>query len=167
VYPDSLKERLRDVLPLFGAQRLTSLRYACSVSFAMPQDALEPLLLCLALLLWIAGFDIIYASQDEAFDREAGLHSLVVRHGRAGALRISMVLHAGMLAALVALEAVFRPGWPFQVALSATAAALVYLHFLRRGDSLDGLNQDFFLANVAISVVVSAGLIASVFLHSS
>ena len=43
IYPESLKRRLRDTLPLFGAQRLTSLGYACSVAIAMPQDAIEPI----------------------------------------------------------------------------------------------------------------------------
>jgi acyl-CoA reductase LuxC len=43
IYPESLKHRLRDLLPLFGAQRLTSLGYACSVAIAMPQDAIEPI----------------------------------------------------------------------------------------------------------------------------
>jgi Acyl-CoA reductase (LuxC) len=43
IYPESLKRRLRDTLPLFGAQRLTSLGYACSVAVAMPQDAIEPI----------------------------------------------------------------------------------------------------------------------------
>lgn len=43
IYPESLKRRLRDTLPLFGAQRLTSLGYACSVALAMPQDAIEPI----------------------------------------------------------------------------------------------------------------------------
>ncbi len=125
----------------------------------------EPLLLCLVLLLWIAGFDIIYASQDEAFDRGAGLHSVVVRFGREGALRISMLLHAAMLAVLLLFEFLFRQGWPFQIALAATAGGIAYLHFFRRGDSLDGLNQDFFLANAIISLVIFAGLTASVFIH--
>jgi hypothetical protein len=43
IYPESLKRRLRDILPLFGAQRLTSLGYACNVSVASPQDAIEPI----------------------------------------------------------------------------------------------------------------------------
>ena len=43
IYPESLKRWLRNTLPLFGAQRLTSLGYACSVAVAMPQDALEPI----------------------------------------------------------------------------------------------------------------------------
>src|SRR6185369_15518021 len=42
IYPESLKQRLRDILPLFGAQRLTSLGYACHVTLAAPQDAIEP-----------------------------------------------------------------------------------------------------------------------------
>jgi len=43
IFPESLKRQLRDILPLFGAQRLTSLGYACSVAIAMPQDAIEPI----------------------------------------------------------------------------------------------------------------------------
>jgi hypothetical protein len=43
IYPEELKRQLRDTLPLFGAQRLTSLGYACSVAIAMPQDAIEPI----------------------------------------------------------------------------------------------------------------------------
>lgn len=128
--------------------------------------ATEALLLCLILLFWIAGFDIIYATQDEEFDRGTGLHSAAVRFGRAGALRLSMALHAAMLAVLVLTEALFRLGWPFQAALAAVAALLAYLHFLRRGDSLEGLNQDFFLANIAVSMTIFAGLTASVFLKS-
>jgi 4-hydroxybenzoate polyprenyltransferase len=127
---------------------------------------LEAMLLSLSLLLWIAGFDIIYATQDEAFDRKAGLNSVVARYGRARALRISLSLHAAMLACLVLLEALFGLGWPFRAALGLTAALLAYLHLFRRSDSLDGLNQDFFLANIAVSLIIFCGLTASVYLQS-
>ena len=53
---------------------------------------LEAILLCLALMLWIAGFDAIYATQDQDFDVRAGLHSLAVRFGVKGALRVSLPL---------------------------------------------------------------------------
>lgn len=125
---------------------------------------LEAILLCLMLMFWIAGFDIIYATQDEEFDRKAGLHSVPARFGRRGALRVSLALHAAMLALGVALEALFLLGWPFRAALAVTAALLAYLHLFRRGDSLDGLNQDFFLANIAVSLVIFSGIAASVFL---
>jgi 4-hydroxybenzoate polyprenyltransferase len=125
----------------------------------------EAILLSLALLFWIAGFDIIYATQDEAFDRKAGLNSVAVRFGNAGALRVSRFLHVLMLLCLFALEVHFGLGWPFRAALAITAGLLAYLHFFRRSASLDDLNQDFFQANIAISLVICAGITTSVFLN--
>jgi 4-hydroxybenzoate polyprenyltransferase len=127
----------------------------------------EAVLLCLMLMFWIAGFDVIYATQDEDFDREAGLHSIPARFGRRRALRLSLALHAVMLALGILLEAAFGLGWPFRAALAATAALLGYLHLFRRGDSLDGLNQDFFLANIAVSLVIFCGVAASVLLGTT
>jgi 4-hydroxybenzoate polyprenyltransferase len=114
-------------------------------------------------MLWIAGFDIIYATQDEAFDRAAGLHSAVVRFGKPGALRLSAGLHAVMIAVLVAIEVLFALGWPYRIAVGVAAALIAYVHFFRRSDSLDALNQDFFLANIAVSVVIFIGLTIAVF----
>ena len=123
----------------------------------------EPLFLAAALMLWIAGFDIIYATQDEAFDRSAGLHSAVVRYGKKGALRLSAALHALMVAVLMLVELLFGLGIPYIVALVFASALILYLHLFRRSDALDTLNQDFFLANIAISVVIFLGLALSVF----
>ncbi len=124
----------------------------------------EAVLLCLALLFWISGFDIIYATQDHAFDSRAGLHSLVVRYGVSGALNISRVLHVAMLGCLIALEPLYHLGWPFRIALVIVAALLAYLHFFRRSASLDSLNQDFFKANIAVSLVVFFGIAGSIYL---
>ena len=125
---------------------------------------MEAILLCLSLLFWIAGFDIIYATQDQAFDSKAGLHSLVVRFGVARALRISMLLHIAMLGCLITIEALFHLGMPFRIALGITTGLLAYLHLFRRSNSLDGLNQDFFQANIAVSCVVFLGIAGAVFL---
>lgn len=125
----------------------------------------EALYLVAALWLWIAGFDVIYATQDEAFDRRQGLHSLAVRLGKDGALRASAVCHAlcwGILAAF---------GWSrgfgpvYYGAVGIVGLALLYLHAFRRGASLDSLNQDFFQANAAISVLVMAGVAWEVFVR--
>jgi 4-hydroxybenzoate polyprenyltransferase len=124
---------------------------------------LEPMFLCLALFLWIAGFDIIYATQDHEFDRKRGLHSMVVRMGIPGALRVSKVLHALMWLSLVALGWVGELSLAYQVSLGAVATLLTYLHFFRRSASLDTLNQDFFLANIAVSLCVLAGISISIF----
>ena len=125
----------------------------------------EAILLCLSLLFWIAGFDIIYATQDQEFDSKAGLNSVVVRFGVKKSLRISIVMHLCMLACLAVMEILFHLGWPFQVALVTTAVLLTYLHLFRRSASLDGLNQDFFAANIAVSCAVFLGITASVFLR--
>jgi 4-hydroxybenzoate polyprenyltransferase len=123
----------------------------------------EPLFLAAALMLWIAGFDIIYATQDEAFDRAHGLHSAVVRYGKSGALRLSAALHALMVLVLAGIELLFGLGWPYRVSLCIAAGLILYLHLFRRSDALDSLNQDFFLANIAISVVIFLGLTIAVF----
>lgn len=118
----------------------------------------EPLLLCLALLLWIAGFDIIYATQDHAFDKEKGLHSMVVRLGVPWALALSKVLHGAMWLVLLALGWRGGLGLPYQASLAAVGLLLLYVHLFRRSASLDALNQDFFLANIAVSVCLMAGI---------
>lgn len=121
----------------------------------------EPVLLGLALLLWIAGFDIIYATQDHAFDRKRGLHSMAVRLGVSGSLRLSKALHAAMFLVLAALGWKGGLGLPFHISLGLVALLLLYVHLFRRSASLDALNQDFFLANIAVSVCVMAGISAS------
>lgn len=126
----------------------------------------ESILLCLVLLLWIAGFDIIYATQDEDFDRKAGLNSVVVRFGLHGALNISRALHGLMWGGLVLIEAWFGLGWPYIIAVALTALLLAYVHVFRRSASLDELNADFFQANIAVSGVICAGITASVFLNA-
>lgn len=125
-----------------------------------PADAAAPLLLCLSLWLWIAGFDIIYATQDHEFDKARGLHSLVVRLGVPGALGVSKAAHAAMWLCLAALGWLGNLGLPFNLCLAAVAALLLYLHLFRRSASLDSLNQDFFVANIAVSVIVLVGIAA-------
>lgn len=125
------------------------------------QIGLPSVFLALALGTWIAGFDIIYATQDEAFDRKQGLHSMVVKLGVSGALRLAAFLHAFTVAALIAFAWLGHLGWPFAVALALVCLGLVYLHGFRRSASLEAVNHDFFLANAAISIVVLLGVMAS------
>src|SRR4029453_15095156 len=66
-------------------------------------DTVVPLLLSLVVLLWTAGFDVLYACQDYEFDRSEGLHSIPARIGIARALWMARLLHAGAFVALVAL----------------------------------------------------------------
>lgn len=125
--------------------------------------ALFPSLLGTLLALWITGFDIIYATQDEAKDREMGLHSIPVQFGRDGAVRIALRFHIAMIVLWIGMGFLFSLSWPWWVGASLTAIILLYIHKFRRSSDLDSLNQDFFLANIAISVVCFIALAAIVF----
>jgi 4-hydroxybenzoate polyprenyltransferase len=117
-------------------------------------DSPVPLLLSLVVLLWTAGFDVLYACQDYDFDRAAGLRSIPARVGIPRALWISRVLHAGAFAALVALYLTATPGAFALAGLASTGALLVYQHTLVRADDLTRLNAAFFTTNAFVSVIL-------------
>jgi len=113
-----------------------------------------PLVIGLAVLFWVAGFDIIYACQDADFDRQAKLHSIPSRLGVPAALRLALVSHSLMLAMLVVLYVLASPplGWVYLVGLGCVTVLLVYEHSLVRPDDLTRVNQAFFNVNIIISV---------------
>jgi 4-hydroxybenzoate polyprenyltransferase len=111
-----------------------------------------PIVLGLAVLAWVAGFDTIYACQDLAFDRATGLYSLPARMGIARALTAARVLHAG---AVVLLAGVYwlAPLHPvYLVGVAVVAALLVYEHSLVRADDLSRVDAAFFAVNGWISL---------------
>ena len=119
-------------------------------------DAPVPLLLSAVVMLWTAGFDVLYACQDFDFDRRAGLHSIPARLGVARALWVSRGLHAAAFAALVALHLTAGLG-PFALAgVIVVGALLVYQHALVRADDLSRLNAAFFTTNAFVSVILLA-----------
>jgi 4-hydroxybenzoate polyprenyltransferase len=117
-------------------------------------DNPAPLLLSLIVMLWTAGFDVLYACQDFEFDRREGLHSIPARFGIANSLWISRLLHLGAFAALVGLYFVTQLGIPAVVGLIATAALLIYQHSLVRANDLSRLNAAFFTTNAFVSVIL-------------
>lgn len=118
-------------------------------------DSPVPLLLSLVVLLWTAGFDVLYACQDYEFDRGAGLRSIPARVGIPRALWISRLLHAAAFAALVSLYLTATPGTLLAlVGVVATGALLVYQHSLVRADDLSRLNAAFFTTNAFVSVIL-------------
>jgi 4-hydroxybenzoate polyprenyltransferase len=119
-------------------------------------DSAVPLLLSLVVLLWTAGFDVLYACQDYDFDRRAGLHSIPARVGIRRALRVSRALHAGAFAALAGLYFLTHLGAPALAGVAATGALLVYQHSLVRSDDLSRLNAAFFTTNAFVSVILLA-----------
>jgi 4-hydroxybenzoate polyprenyltransferase len=113
-----------------------------------------PLVLGLAVLFWVTGFDILYACQDVDFDRKAGLSSVPARLGVRNSLRVAMLCHAVMIGLLVALFFVANPlqGWVYGLGVAAVAALVAYEHWLVRPDDLSRVNQAFFNVNGVISI---------------
>jgi len=114
----------------------------------------EPVWLCVAVLVWLIGFDIIYALQDEEFDRSQGLHSLPARYGAQGALWISRLSHAVMVLALFGLGWVAGLGKAYGVGLGFVALLLCWEHLQVRHNDLRRINLAFFHANVLVSTVL-------------
>jgi len=117
-------------------------------------DSLVPFLLSLVVMLWTAGFDVLYACQDYEFDSATGLHSIPRKFGIARALLISRCLHAGAFATLIALYLVTHLGALALVGVIGTAALLVYQHTLVRATDLSRLNAAFFTTNAFVSLIL-------------
>ncbi|HEX3280085.1 MAG TPA: UbiA-like polyprenyltransferase [Pyrinomonadaceae bacterium] len=117
-------------------------------------DSAVPLLLSLIVLLWTAGFDVLYACQDYEFDMRAGLHSIPKRFGIGGSLLIARLLHVGAFAAILALYWITQLGIFALVGVIVTAALLVYQHRLVHADDLSKLNAAFFTTNAFVSVIL-------------
>jgi 4-hydroxybenzoate polyprenyltransferase len=124
-----------------------------------------PLLLSLVVLLWTAGFDVLYACQDYDFDRTAGLRSIPARFGIVRALWIARALHAGAFLVLVGLFWITSLGVVAFAGVVATGALLVYQHRLVHADDLSRLDAAFFTTNAFVSVILLATFGSAVFLN--
>jgi 4-hydroxybenzoate polyprenyltransferase len=119
-----------------------------------------PLVLGAGVICWVAGFDLIYATQDADFDRREGLHSLVVRLGVTGSLRFAQWLHLLMFAALVAFGLTARLGAIYYSAMPFIAGALIYEHRSARQLDLAAINRAFFQSNAFVSALFVAAVAA-------
>lgn len=120
--------------------------------------AILPILYSAAVLLWVAGFDIIYALQDEDFDRSLALNSIPVRLGTKNALRLSTLMH------IVSAVLILFAGWQLQTQLgyfqylhwigaAVYVGLLIYQHTLVKADDLSKINLAFFTTNGIASVI--------------
>jgi 4-hydroxybenzoate polyprenyltransferase len=132
-----------------------SLGIAPAAAWIAMRGSLDPRILWLtaAVTLWTAGFDIIYACQDYAFDVQSGLYSIPRKFGIAGALWLARVLHLGMLACLVALVRAFGLGPTAGAGIVAVAGLLLWEHRLVRADDLSRIDAAFFTMNGYVSVI--------------
>lgn len=112
-----------------------------------------PLVLGAGVVCWVAGFDLIYATQDVDFDRREKLHSLVVSLGVAQSLRLAQWLHFLMFLSLVAFGFIAKLGIVYYAAMPLIAAALVYEHRSARRLDLAAINRAFFQSNAFVSAV--------------
>lgn len=123
--------------------------------------ALIPVLYSFIVLLWVAGFDIIYALQDEDFDKQQGLNSIPTLLGKPNALKLSSILHI-LCASLLLLAGYFLQTnypslqWLHWVAALLFVGLLVYQHLIVRPNDLSRVNQAFFLSNGIASLLFSS-----------
>ncbi len=117
-------------------------------------------LLMVAVVSWLLGFDILYSLQDEDFDRDAGLHSIPARFGTRRALGISAVSHVVTVLSLAGCGLALHRGPAYAVAVATAAALLVYEHALVRRRGLGAIDRAFFDVNAWVSVAFFACVVA-------
>ncbi len=130
------------------------------------QFAVLPVLFSFAVVFWVSGFDIIYALQDEEFDKSQQLYSIPAALGKAKALRVSELLH--MLSAICVIFAGVYGGfhWLYTIGVMVFAGMLVYQHSVVKPNDLRRVNLAFMTANGIASVVFAVFVIADLFVHS-
>jgi 4-hydroxybenzoate polyprenyltransferase len=126
--------------------------------------ALLPILFSFTVLFWVSGFDIIYALQDEEFDKEYELKSIPAWLGKSKALLVSELLH--VLSALCVIAAGFSGnfGWLYWIAVAVFTGMLIYQHSIVKPDDLRKVNIAFMTANGIASVVFAVFVIADIIL---
>jgi 4-hydroxybenzoate polyprenyltransferase len=118
--------------------------------------ALLPIFFSLAVLCWVSGFDIIYALQDEEFDRGQRLHSIPAWLGKVNALRLSTLLHV-FSATFIILPVFFTTvSWPYYIGIAFFCSMLIYQHRLVKPNDLSRVNFAFMTTNGIASVVFAA-----------
>ena len=129
------------------------------------QFSLLPILFSLSVIFWVSGFDIIYALQDEEFDKSQKLYSIPSWLGKTKALRVSELLHL-LSAACVIIAGLYGGfGWLYWVGVAVFAGMLIYQHSIVKPTDLRKVNLAFMTANGIASVVFAIFVIADLFLH--
>ena len=126
---------------------------------------LVPVVLSLSVMLWTAGFDVLYACQDYEFDRGAGLYSIPRRFGIRAALWIARGIHVLMFASLILFFLNAHLGWLGLIGVIATGALLIFQHSIVKASDLSRLNAAFFTTNAFVSVILLITISADLFLH--
>ena len=126
-------------------------------SFALP-----PIILCLVVLLWTAGFDIIYACQDVNFDRKHGLRSIPAKLGIRWALWLSSALHVVAVLLFLSIPFLVELGTFYYIGVGIVVLIFIYEHAIVKPTDLSRVNLAFFTLNGMISLVLMALSIADI-----
>lgn len=113
-----------------------------------------PLLLSLSVMLWTAGFDVLYACQDYDFDRQSGLHSIPSKLGIGRALWVARGIHLLMFTVLILFFLSAKLGGVGLAGVIATGALLFYQHSIVKANDLSRMNAAFFTTNALVSVIL-------------
>ncbi len=144
-----------------------ALGIAPAAAWIAVRGSLDPriLVLALAVLLWVGGFDILYACQDFEHDRSVGLNSVPQRFGLTMAFWIARAMHVGMIVLLVWLVRLFDLGWIADTGIGVVTLLLLYEHSIVSPHDLKRMDASFFMLNGMISVVFFLFIVADLFLR--
>ncbi len=127
--------------------------------------AVLPVLFSFAVVFWVSGFDIIYALQDEEFDKSEQLYSIPASVGKSKALNISSLLHVVSAACVVAAGVYGQFHWSYWIGVAVFIGMLVYQHSIVKPTDLSRVNLAFMTANGIASVVFAVFVIADLFIR--
>jgi 4-hydroxybenzoate polyprenyltransferase len=127
-------------------------------------DSEIPLLLSLLVMMWTAGFDVLYACQDYEFDKKAGLRSIPARFGIKNSLWIARLFHLQAFIVLLLLYFVTELGWLALIGVLGVGALMIYQHTLVKPNDLSRMNAAFFTTNAFVSVILFLTFGGAVFL---
>jgi 4-hydroxybenzoate polyprenyltransferase len=127
---------------------------------------LLPILFSFAVIFWVSGFDIIYALQDEEFDRSQKLYSIPASLGKTKALRVSELLHACSATAVIIAGIYGNFGWLYWIGVAVFVGMLIYQHSIVKPNDLKRVNLAFMTANGIASVVFAIFVISDIFFNS-
>ncbi len=154
----SLTKRFTDFTQLFLGLALAvspvGAWLAVTGHFAWP-----PLILAAGVLCWVAGFDLIYATMDHDFDRQSGLHSMVVRFGIPRSLQLATWLHVAMFLLFIAFGVAAKLGAIYFGSLALVLGALVYEHRSAARLDLGAINDAFFKSNAVVGLIFVAAIL--------
>lgn len=125
---------------------------------------LIPICISLAVLFWVSGFDIIYALQDEEFDKGQNLNSIPVKMGRVGALQFSRILHVCSALSLFSAGYLMQAEWLYWVGYGIFISLLMYQHTLVKPNDLTKVNLAFFTTNGIASVIFATFFLLNYFI---